>query len=103
MKRNICALTLCLALLAGLLTPTALAAGEKPAFSQQPQSTTVTAPDTAVFTAQATGDPTYQWQAKDESGWLDILGATRRRASSLAWTMSSTWTCPPKTATPWTA
>ena len=77
MKRNICALTLCLALLAGLLTPTALAAGEKPAFPQQPQSTTVTAPDTAVFTAQATGDPTYQWQAKDESGWLDILGATR--------------------------
>ena len=77
MKRNICALTLCLALLAGLLTPTALAAGEKPAFSQQPQSTTVTAPDTAVFTAQATGDPTYQWQAKDERGWLDILGATR--------------------------
>ena len=57
MKRNICALTLCLALLAGLLTPTALAAGEKPAFSQQPQSTTVTAPDTAVFTAQATGAP----------------------------------------------
>ena len=46
MKRSICALTLCLALLAGLLTPTALAAGEKPAFSQQPQSTTVTAPDT---------------------------------------------------------
>ena len=43
MKRSICALTLCLALLAGLLTPTALAAGEKPAFSQQPQSTTVTA------------------------------------------------------------
>lgn len=77
MKRSICALTLCLALLAGLLTPTALAAGEKPAFSQQLQSTTVTAPDTAVFTAQATGDPTYQWQAKDESGWLDILGATR--------------------------
>ena len=58
MKRSICALTLCLALLTGLLTPTALAAGEKPAFSQQPQSTTVTAPDTAVFTAQATGDPT---------------------------------------------
>ena len=29
MKRNICALTLCLALLAGLLTPTALAAGDK--------------------------------------------------------------------------
>ena len=46
MKRSICALTLCLALLAGLLTPTALAAGEKPAFSQQPQNTTVTAPDT---------------------------------------------------------
>lgn len=77
MKRSICALTLCLALLTGLLTPTALAAGEKPAFSQQPQSTTVTAPDTAVFTTQATGDPTYQWQAKDENGWLDILGATR--------------------------
>ena len=77
MKRSICALTLCLALLAGLLTPTALAAGEKPVFFLQPQSTTVTAPDTAVFTAQATGDPTYQWQAKDERGWLDILGATR--------------------------
>ena len=77
MKRSICALALCLALLAGLLTPTALAAGEKPSFPQQPQSITVTAPDTAVFTAQATGDPTYQWQAKDESGWLDILGATR--------------------------
>ena len=71
MKRNICALTLCLALLAGLLTPTALAAGEKPAFSQQPQSTTVTAPDTAVFTAQATGDPPTSGRPRTRAaGWI---------------------------------
>ena len=71
---------------------TVQAATALPAFGTQPASTTVTAPNTASFTAVVTGTPapTLQWQRSTDAGatYTDIAGATQASYTTGATSLS---------------
>jgi hypothetical protein len=50
-----------------------------PVFTTQPLSLSVALDAVAVFSVQATANPTFQWQRRDSGGtWSNVVGATKR-------------------------
>lgn len=57
-----------------LSNPAALTIGQGPQILTDPVSQSRCPGDTAIFTTQATGTaPTYQWQANDSTGFVDLV------------------------------